>query len=173
MAVPARAESDEYAELRAKLLRSVRRICTGWLADRADDIVQRAIIRIISLQEREGERELNASYLWKVAYTTTIDEIRRLRAQREDPLEPTEQTAESPAPSPEAHAVGRELGESIRDCMDALVRDRKVAVTLHLQGHSVPEAARLLGWNAKRVENLVYRALADLRDCLRSKGHEP
>jgi RNA polymerase sigma-70 factor (ECF subfamily) len=173
MAAPARADADPYAELREKLLRSVRRICTGWLADRADDIVQRAIMRIISLERREGERERNASYLWKVAYTTTIDEIRRLRAQREDPLDTAEPTAASPAPSPEDHATGRQVGEGIRDCMDGLVRDRQIAVTLYLQGHSVPEAARLLGWSEKRVENLVYRGLADLRACLTSKGLEP
>ena len=44
---------------------------------------------------------------------------------------------------------------------------------LHLQGHSVPDAARLLGWPAKRTENLVYRGLADLRRCLIAKGHTP
>ena len=30
---------------------------------------------------------------------------------------------------------------------------------LYLQGHSVPDTARLLGWAAKRTENLVYRGL--------------
>ena len=49
-------------------------------------------------------------------------------------------------------------------------RERRLAVTLHLQGHSVPEAARLLDWAVKRTENLVYRGLADLRECLTAKG---
>ena len=48
-----------------------------------------------------------------------------------------------------------------------------MAVVLHLQGHSVPEAARLLNWGNKRTENLVYRGLADLRNCLALKGLEP
>jgi RNA polymerase sigma-70 factor (ECF subfamily) len=34
----------------------------------------------------------------------------------------------------------------------------------------VPELGRLLGWNAKKAENLVYRGLADLRGCLTEKG---
>jgi RNA polymerase sigma-70 factor, ECF subfamily len=46
-------------------------------------------------------------------------------------------------------------------------------VTLYLQGHTVPETARILGWDAKRAENLVYRGLADLRQCLMGKGHRP
>ena len=49
-------------------------------------------------------------------------------------------------------------------------RERRLAVTLYLQGHSVPAAARLLEWTAKRTENLVYRGLADLRECLTAKG---
>jgi RNA polymerase sigma-70 factor (ECF subfamily) len=52
-------------------------------------------------------------------------------------------------------------------------RERRLAVILHLQGHSVREAARLLDWAFKRTENLVYRGLADLRACLQSKGMTP
>ena len=32
------------------------------------------------------------------------------------------------------------------------------------------EVGRLLGWAAKRAENLVYRGMADLRGCLGGKG---
>jgi RNA polymerase sigma-70 factor (ECF subfamily) len=37
----------------------------------------------------------------------------------------------------------------------------------------VPEASRILDWSAKRTENLVYRGLADLRECLTLKGMRP
>ena len=46
-------------------------------------------------------------------------------------------------------------------------------MTHHLQGHTGPQAAALLGWDAKRTENLVYRGLADLRQCLEAKGVKP
>ena len=46
-------------------------------------------------------------------------------------------------------------------------------MTLHLQGHSVPDAARVLDWPAKRTENLLYRGLANLRECLMNKGMQP
>ena len=52
-------------------------------------------------------------------------------------------------------------------------RERRLAVTLHLQGHTVPETARILDWAAKQTENLVYRGLADLRECLMAKGLRP
>jgi RNA polymerase sigma-70 factor (ECF subfamily) len=50
------------------------------------------------------------------------------------------------------------------------VPPRRHAVTLSLQGHSVPEIGRLLGWTGKKAENLVYRGMADLRECLEGKG---
>ena len=71
---------------------------------------------------------------------------------------------------PERIAASREVGRGIQDCLSQMSRERRLAVTLYLQGHSVPEASRVLDWSAKRTENLVYRGLADLRECLTSKG---
>ena len=74
---------------------------------------------------------------------------------------------------PERVAASRQIGRGIQDCLSRMQRDRRLAVTLHLQGHSVPDAARVLDWPAKRTENLVYRGMADLRECLMSKGIQP
>ena len=83
----------------------------------------------------------------------------------------TQHAAHEPAPDAAAH--GREIGRVIRDCLALMKEERRTAVTLHLLGHSVPETGRLLGWAGKRAENLVYRGLADLRDCLTGKGLAP
>jgi RNA polymerase sigma-70 factor (ECF subfamily) len=85
----------------------------------------------------------------------------------EDPVRPEPNAR----PDPERHASFGELGAAIRDCLAAIKRERRLAVMLHLQEHQVPETARILGWSVKRTENLVYRGLANLRDCLRGKGH--
>jgi RNA polymerase sigma-70 factor (ECF subfamily) len=74
---------------------------------------------------------------------------------------------------PEDATRAREIGRGIRACLAAISDDRRVALTLRLLGHSVPEAARQLGWPGKRVENLVYRGLSDLRACLERKGLKP
>ena len=121
--------------------------------------------------EGEGKPALTPSYLHKVAQTTLIDELRRIRRKGETALDevPASSTPIAPA-DPERLAISREIGRGIQDCLGAMARDRRLAVTLYLQGHSVPESARLLDWPPKRTENLVYRGLADLRDCLSSKG---
>lgn len=169
---------EMYAHLRDELARAAARVCPKWLADRREDIVQTALLRVMDvLGKREGNEPLPSSYLWRVAYTVTIDEIRRARRKQEVPLEEGHQDGvESLAaalPDPEKTREGREIGSAIRDCLSRLVRPRRLAVTLYLQEHSVPELSRLLGWSAKRGENLVYRGLADLRQCLISKGVRP
>ena len=65
------------------------------------------------------------------------------------------------------------IGAGIGECMTHLNEDRRVAVTMYLLGHNVPETAGLLGWTRKRVENLVYRGLAALRKCLEGKELAP
>ena len=65
------------------------------------------------------------------------------------------------------------MGQEIQDCLSRMQRDRRLAVTLYLQGHTVPETARVLQWPTKRADNLVYRGLANLRQCLLAKGMRP
>lgn len=153
-------------------MRAVARVCPPWMADRADDLVQVALLRVYEVLRRsEGKAELSSFYLRKAAYSAVVDEIRRLRWRQEVPLEErTETYLEAPGPDPEDICADREMGRAIRDCLGRLVRPRRLAVTLNLQGYRVAEAARLLGWSAKKAENLVYRGLADLRSCLEAKG---
>lgn len=167
---------EETARLRTQLKQAVHRVCPPWLGDVRDDLVQMALMRVLEVRRKsEGKREFAASYLWKVAYSALVDEIRRQRRRRETPLEEAGQddapiTAQ---PNPERRTADREIGVGIRECLAELVRPRRMAVVLYLQGHSVPEAAKLLHWDNKRTENLVYRGLADLRQCLARKGFEP
>lgn len=169
--------TDDYALLRSELVRAVSRICPPWLVSRADDLVQVALLRV--LRKSEENAHLSPSYLRKVAYSALIDEIRSWRRRREVSIE-TEEGGIDPAaerswdhPDPEECSAARETGKAIRECLGGLVRPRRLAVTLHLQGHSVPEIGKLMGWNPKKADNLVYRGLADLRDCLGTKGVRP
>ena len=167
---------EECQRLRDELERAVAKVCPRWLADRREDLVQIALMRVMEIQRRsEGKRQFRASYLWKAAYSAMVDEIRRHRRRREAPLEDETWEGGPPATgaSPERRVADREIAHGIRRCLDRLVRPRRMAVVLYLQGHSVPEAANLLNWGNKRTENLVYRGLADLRSCLARKGLEP
>ncbi len=178
--VPKPAEkifSDEECDrLRAELERAVQRVCPRWLSDGSEDLVQVAMMKVMEIQRKsEGNREFNVSYLWKVAYSALVDEIRRHRRRREEPLEEDgwDGGPATVSPGPDRHTAAREVAKGIGECLTSLVRPRRLAVVLYLQGHSVPEAAQLLSWGSKRTENLVYRGLADLRECLDRKGLKP
>ncbi len=172
------ARSADLAEIRQKLTESVARVCPRWSADQREEIVQAALVRLAERLARDPGEEnpgFGASYLWRVAFTSTIDEVRRRQRRQEVPLDQTSAAAIADATtvSPEQQALGRQLGAGILACLSGLARSRRLALALHLQGHSVPEAARLLGWPVKKTENLVYRGLSDLRSCLEGKGLKP
>lgn len=177
-----RARDDRWASLRTTLTRAVRRQCPAWLAADAEDIAQAALMKVaLAPRAAEGNASLSSFYLHKVAHSALVDEIRRRRRRREVALDagPSQgdgkPTTFEPAATgtPEATARLRELGAAVRACLRSMKRERRLALVLYLQQHTVPEAARLLGWAAKRTENLVYRGLADLRQCLLAKGHTP
>lgn len=143
--------------IRQVLIRAVERHCPPALSAHREDLVQMALLRLLERPRSEGSAPRGASYLWRVAYTVVIDEIRRFRRQQRQ----AEQLPghEGRTPGPEAHS-------ELLDCLGALQERRRTAVTLHLQGFRTGEVAAALGWTDKQAENLVYRGLADLRACL-------
>ncbi|MCO4745123.1 MAG: RNA polymerase sigma factor [Proteobacteria bacterium] len=165
---------EDLQDVQRVLTRAVRARCPRELADRADDIVQEAMIKVMRLSS-EGKGSLQPSYLWKVAWSATIDELRRHRRRREDALEDvvSEPIEQAPVANPEGRTHAQHVAVEIQDCLGRLVENRRRALTLHLVGHTVPETAKLLGWTPKKAENHVYRGLADLRDCLTKKGVTP
>ena len=169
----------DYDRLRQDVVRAVARLCPGWMSQRRDDLVQVAVMRIMRITEkRSGSHEVNeplsTSYLYKVAYSVLVDEIRRLRRHPETDIEDDTVAPLAVArENPERTAASKEIGRGIQECLAQMKRERRLAATLHLQGHTVPEAARILDWAVKQTENLVYRGLADLRKCLLARGIRP
>lgn len=175
------AADERWAALATTMAKPVRRQCPSYLGAHADDIAQAALTKVMAIERgSEGTRELTSFYLHRVAHSALVDEIRRWKRRAEVPLEDVSAGGDfswthepHSSDDPESQAARRELGVAVRGCLTCLSRERRLAVTLHLQGQSVPEVARLLGWDAKRAENLVYRGLGNLRACLIGKGHKP
>jgi RNA polymerase sigma-70 factor (ECF subfamily) len=172
-------EPFDYVTLRRDIAHVLARLGSNWTADRRDDLVQTALMRIMRIAQGrppsgEGNRTVSMSYLYKVAYSVLVDQARQLNRRRETELdEEAIGLTASASDNPERTSASREIGRGIRECLRAMKRERRLAVTLHLQGHSVSDAARILAWTPKRTENLVYRGMADLRECLTAKGMRP
>jgi RNA polymerase sigma-70 factor (ECF subfamily) len=165
----------ELERLRGRLLQAVGGACPRWLAGQEEDLVQTAMLRLLPTLQRDGNRDLSAMYLAKVAHGLAVDEIRRRCRRKEVSAESVGAIARRPAEvaDPERVSESREIGEAIRECLGRLVRPRRLAVVLYLQGCTVPESARRLRWSLTKTENLVYRGLANLRRCLAGKEVTP
>ena len=167
----------EFTGLHRRVVSAVRRACPLWLSSQVEDIAQSVMTRLLASMRKKGEgvASFSSIYLEKAAYGATVDEIRRLSRRKETPLENPVllDTNPSAVADPERQATSSEISRQIRECLTDLPRDRRLAVTLYLQGCNVPETAERLQWKMKRAENLVYRGMADLRRCLKIKGWEP
>jgi RNA polymerase sigma-70 factor (ECF subfamily) len=169
-ASPSLPQSDlerEGARLHEVLTRAVARVCPAELASQREDIVQAALVRILEMRNRGEEMAGRpASYLWRVAYTTALDELRKTQRRRE--VRDADAALELPAP------IARpEMRLAMTACLGELVTARRQAVALYLHGFAAEEAARTTGWDTKKVQNLIFRGLQDLRRCLTAKGYSP
>lgn len=165
----------EFDQIRRILERAVRRVCPSWLSGQSEDLVQNACLRVVQKWNKTEEPAvLGSSYLWKVAHSAVMDEIRHRRRHREVAMDDPG-TAEPAAdiPSPERASSAAELRGSIEAGVRALKESRRSAVLLYLYGFSLDESARALGWTRKRVDNQRYQGLAELRAYLKRRGVEP
>lgn len=156
------------------LERAVARSCPAWLVSRREDIVQAALMRINS-RTRDGVDldSMGSGYIFRVAYTALVDEIRHQRRRRMDQTDAAESPVKSEGPNPEQDVLSREIGRAIKACLEALAQTRHAAVSLYLHGSNVPQISTRTGWSRKQAENAVYRGLADMRRCLSDKGVQP
>jgi RNA polymerase sigma-70 factor, ECF subfamily len=160
-----------------RLLRdAIARVCPRHLGLQFDDLEQEARVRLWKALRSEREVRDLASYIYKVAATTTIDAIRRLKARREQQLEPEDpEGAERPRPARGAEDGDRALDrrlllEKVERVLDGMDGRRSRVLRLHLQGFTTTEMARLLGSTEPSARNLLHRGLQELRERLREEG---
>ena len=171
------ARLEQLLDAYGSFLRSaVRKLCPSTLGVTAEEIEQDARIRLWHALQRERNIADPASYLYRIAATAAIDAVRRVRARRELQMEAAagagdgppdlSALAASPTPSPEALAVGQEIGARVAAALARLPDNRRRAVGLHLRGYTSTEIATLLGWTEPKARNLTHRGLKDLRELL-------
>ncbi len=166
-------EGAEYIRFEKLLGEEVRRLCPHWLWNHREDIVQEGVITLLKVKrKREANWRPNRSYLRDVAYTRIVDAMRKHRPQ-EVAMAPADFDPPSAGPDPHREHLRREIIEAVRECLSQLVKPRRLAVTLFLLGDGVPRIAERMNWTRRKASNLVYRGLANMRDCLTRKGLKP
>lgn len=162
------------------LRQTIIRFCPKDLGLQFSDIEQDARLRLWRALQSEREIQNLTSYLYRIAVTSTLDAIRRVKSKREDQLLLADEEDEDagkpdrlvagPEHAPDLQAERRLLLRKIEAAMATLPENRRRAVGLHLQGMTKQEIGELLGWTESKARNLVYRGLQDLREQLRAEG---
>jgi len=164
--------------LLARFGETVRRVAQRHgLAGEVDDVLQEVRIRLWRARA-SGERieSANASYVYRTAVTAALDLIRRRRARKEDPMDPTTFAAQTTAtadPTPAQAVESSETMRQVEEAVEGLSPTRRPVVRMYLAGYRQEEIAGLLGWSEPKTRNLLYRGLADLRGRLGALGIGP
>jgi RNA polymerase sigma factor (sigma-70 family) len=135
-----------------------------------DDLQQEVHIRLWQALSRERELRKPASYIKRIVLTATIDAIRRAEArgdsQTDTPLDDISSFIALEADAgPIEGVASRQLLEHVQAALGD-DPDRARVVSLYVQGCTTEEIGALLGWTEAKARNVVYRALAHLREVL-------
>ncbi len=138
-----------------------------------EDIEQEVKIKIWKFLKKGKKVDKLPSYIKKVAFTTTVDELRKMLKQcpsRELPdlkrlfsygffEEGNEETW-----SPESLLSSKEARLLVRDAVESLGDNRRQVLRLYLKGMSVEDISYSLSWDKTKVRHLLYRGIDDLRE---------
>lgn len=178
---PAEGRFDQLVkEFGLYLRNAIASICPKNLGIQIDDIEQEARIRLWKALEKDVEIRDHASYIYRIAFTTTIDAIRRVKARREEQLTTSEDSKEETSepgeivvdlgPSPHQTIETKQILNQVERILATMDENRSSAIRLYLQGMTSFEIAAVLGWSEPKARNLLYRGLKDLRAGLKAAG---
>lgn len=180
----AQLKFDALVEEYGRFLRNtIAQTCPRDLGLEINDIEQQARLKLWRAIENERELTDPASYIYRIAVTTTIDAVRRVMARREDQLSqgaPDGDANEAeinrieadPDLSPYRVTQRRQLVYKVESALARLQENRRIAVELYLEGMTSQEIADLNDWSEAKARNLTYRGLEDLRRHLKAEGIE-
>jgi RNA polymerase sigma factor (sigma-70 family) len=165
---------EKFAQLVRQIIR--KHVYQGDGID-LEDIEQEVRLKIWRFLKKGNKVDNLPSFIKKVAYSTTIDELRRMRNQKPSCkpealkrvfLETGGISVESAEFSPETRLDGDESRRSIGALVETLSEDRKKVINLFLSGMSLEEISELLNWDRTRIRHLYYRGVDDLKDRCRT-----
>lgn len=144
-----------------------------------EDVEQEVRVKIWTFLKKGKKIDNLPSYIKRVAYSKTIDELRKAMKQRPS-SEPeslkrvfsgADQITDPPADLyPESRLDESETRESLGGMVDSLSENRRKVLRLFLKGLTIEEISSALQWDKATVRHLFYRGIDDLRECHRSQA---
>jgi len=144
----------------------------------AEEVVQEAFTRAYQKLEQFGARAGFGTWVYRIAANYAIDRMRQKKSEesrRERPgsADPERDDENEMAlvaderPTPERLMASGQLGEKIRETLDAMSAAERTAVMMrHWEGCGIDEIAKALELNISATKNTVFRAVQKLRKAL-------
>lgn len=138
-----------------------------------EDIEQEVRLKIWAFLKKGKNVQNLPSYIKKVAYSTTIDELRKMMKQRPSGEPESLRRIFAGAAllsgpvkdfAPEAGVEDSEARETILALVDSLSENRKKVLRLYMAGLSIDEISMSLNWEKPKVRHLFYRGIDDLKE---------
>lgn len=147
-----------------------------------EDIEQEVKVKIWKFLKKGKKVDNFPSYIKRVAYTATIDELRKMRKQ--NPISEKIifkniysmdriKEIRNPEDTPGSLMEEKEIRESLKALIDSLGENRKQVLRLYLVGMSIEEICEFFNWDKTKVRHLLYRGIDDLKEIMKSqRGNE-
>ncbi len=145
-----------------------------------EDIEQEVKIKIWNFLKKGKKIEKIMPYIRKVAYTVTIDELRKLRNRNHSPPKKSYDLEilynvifpyliEIENESPDLLYERQQLKLLLNELINSLGIKRRRVLGLYAFGFSIKEIGDLLKWDNTKVRHLLYRGIEELRQKIREK----
>ena len=176
-------EVDLFVELITRYQHHVSRIVAGHVGrDMVEEVAHDAFVRAYTSLATFSFRVPFEHWLARIALRSCYDAWRTAASRREVPLgglgEEQQQWADRLLAEESSERFDdlvrqRETAELLHAALAQLSPENRMVVTLvHLEGHSVQEAAKLLGWTSINVKVRAHRARQQLRKILEAEMKE-
>ena len=176
-------EVDLFVELITRYQQHVSRIVAGHVRrDMVEEVAHDAFVRAYTSLRTFSFRVPFEHWLARIALRSCYDAWRTAAARKEVPLgglgEEEQQWADRLLAAESGERFDdlvrqRETAELLHTALAQLSLENRMVVTLvHLEGHSVREAAKLLGWTSINVKVRAHRARQQLRKILEGELKE-
>jgi RNA polymerase sigma-70 factor (ECF subfamily) len=142
-----------------------------------EDVEQEVKVKIWKFLKKGKKVDNFPSYIKRVAYTATIDELRKMRKQNPSSVAADLKNIYSmdrinelrnPEDSPGLRLEEHEMRESLKALIDSLGENRKQVLRLYLIGMSIEEICEFFSWDKTKVRHFLYRGIDDLKEKMKS-----
>ena len=156
---------EDYSRVVAS---AIRRVCSRRHRSLIPDIQQEVYAALWKRLESGKEIEHPASYLYKVALTTALAQVRKHLP--ETPLEGTEEVVQTSGGG-FAGLLPEERRRLLAEVLERLSPEQSRAIRAYLAGFNHAEVASLFGWSESVARHRIYRGIEELKEKVKGPLH--